>query len=131
MFCSGKGAPSECVLCSEGEGLGKVNISLPLSTLDSQPLASSGLLFKLLGFPLRRLFNSTSYSGSLIFIPTQTHPVHTYLSSTHRAPKILLVTAESRTCMVAGIMHLTFSRKRGQQTSKERKKKGHLDGSDG
>lgn len=35
LFCLGKGAPSECILHSEGEGLGKVNMSFPLSTLDS------------------------------------------------------------------------------------------------
>lgn len=35
MFCSGQGALNECVLCPEREGLEKVNISLPLSTLDS------------------------------------------------------------------------------------------------
>lgn len=34
-FCTGPAALSECVLCSEGEGLGKVSISLPLSPLDS------------------------------------------------------------------------------------------------
>lgn len=50
-----------CVLRSEGEGLGQVSISLPLSTLASYPLAPTGFLLELLGFPLRRLVNSTTY----------------------------------------------------------------------
>lgn len=71
-----------CVLCSEGEGLRKVSISLPLSTPASYPLAPPGFSLKLLGFPLRKPNDSTTYSQCLVLMPTQTHPFHTSLLST-------------------------------------------------
>lgn len=81
-FHAVSGALRRCVLRSAGEGLGKVDISLPLSALDS-PLALTGFLPELLGFFRRKIFSSTTYSQYVIVVPTHTL---VYSTRTYRAP---------------------------------------------
>lgn len=90
----------------------------PTQCPNSYPLALTGFLLELLGFSLRKVFNSTTYSQCVILVPTQTHLFRPYLLSTCHVPRILLSVAERRTGMVPAIMQLTFSSKEDREQNK-------------
>ena len=124
----GSGNECELTLCSGSGARGgvfyalKVNISLPLRTLDSYPHALTGFPLELPGFLLRNIFNSTASSRGVVLVPTETHQFLTHLLSTHRVPRILAM-AENGTGTVPAIVQLhSLARKTDNKASQEEKK---------